>query len=45
MLRWHFEQQGIDLSQGPKLGDVIAVQAERVKNLKEMATRLVRYFL
>ncbi|MEP7705667.1 glutamate--tRNA ligase [Paraglaciecola sp. 25GB23A] len=41
--RWHFEQQGIDLSQGPKLEDVIAVQAERVKNLKEMA-QISRYF-
>jgi glutamyl-tRNA synthetase len=41
--RWHFEQQGIDLSQGPKLEDVIVVQAERVKNLKEMA-QISRYF-
>jgi glutamyl-tRNA synthetase len=41
--RWHFEQQGIDLSQGPKLEHVINVQAERVKNLKEMA-QISRYF-
>lgn len=41
--RWHFEQQGIDLSQGPELEQVIAVQAERVKNLKEMA-QISRYF-
>ena len=40
---WHFEQQGIDVSQGPALEDVIAVQAERVKNLKELA-QISRYF-
>jgi glutamyl-tRNA synthetase len=41
--KWHFEQQGIDLTQGPALEDVIAIQAERVKNLKEMA-QISRYF-
>ena len=40
---WHFEQQGIDVSQGPALEDVIGVQAERVKNLKELA-QISRYF-
>ncbi|KXI27599.1 glutamate--tRNA ligase [Paraglaciecola hydrolytica] len=41
--KWHFAEQGIDLSQGPALEDVIAVQAERVKNLKELA-QISRYF-
>ena len=41
--KWHFEQQGVDLTQGPALEDVIAIQAERVKNLKEMA-QISRYF-
>lgn len=34
---WHFEQQGIDLSQGPDLTKVINIQAERVKTLRELA--------
>lgn len=41
--KWHFEQQGIDISQGPALEDVIAIQAERVKDLKELA-HISRYF-
>ncbi|WP_340680389.1 glutamate--tRNA ligase [Paraglaciecola sp.] len=41
--KWHFEQQGIDFTQGPALEDVITVQAERVKNLKELA-QISRYF-
>lgn len=36
-LRWHFADQGIDATTGPALEDVVAVQAERVKTLKEMA--------
>jgi glutamyl-tRNA synthetase len=38
-LAWHFEEQGIDTQNGPSLADVVSVQAERVKTLKEMATR------
>lgn len=41
--KWHFEQQGIDITHGPALEDIIAIQAERVKNLKEMA-QISRYF-
>lgn len=41
--KWHFDQLGIDLSQGPALTDVIAIQAERVKTLKEMA-EISQYF-
>ena len=35
--KWHFSQQGIDITQGPALEDVITVQADRVKTLKELA--------
>ncbi len=35
--RWHFDQQGIDISGGPELSKVIEVQAERVATLKELA--------
>jgi glutamyl-tRNA synthetase len=36
--KWHFDQQGIDCSNGPSLESVIAIQAERVTTLKELAT-------
>ncbi len=42
-LRWHFEQQGIELGDGPSLEQVIGLQADRVKTLKEMAA-ISRYF-
>lgn len=41
--KWHFEQQGIDVSSGPALTEIIAIQAERVKTLKELA-EISRYF-
>mgnify|MGYP000194551209 FL=1 len=41
--KWHFAQQNIDTTQGPALEDVIKVQADRVKTLKEMA-QISRYF-
>lgn len=34
---WHFEQLNIDTSDGPALEEVIAIQADRVKTLKELA--------
>jgi glutamyl-tRNA synthetase len=40
---WHFEEQGISLANGPALEDVIRVQADRVDNLKELAS-ISRYF-
>ena len=40
---WHFNEQRIDVSQGPALEDVISVQAERVDTLKELA-EISRYF-
>lgn len=42
-LRWHFEQAGIDLSSGPDLSEVVALQAERCKTLVEMCS-LSTYF-
>ncbi|WP_417655930.1 glutamate--tRNA ligase [Pseudidiomarina aestuarii] len=42
-LAWHFQDQGIDPSQGPALADLIAMQADRVKTLKEMVSTS-RYF-
>ncbi len=38
-----FEQQGIDVSQGPALADLVAVQAERCKTLVEMCN-ISQYF-
>ena len=38
-LAWHFADQGIDPENGPALADVVSVQAERVKTLKEMAAQ------
>ncbi|WP_414830388.1 glutamate--tRNA ligase [Alteromonas sp. H39] len=35
--KWHFEQQGVSLTSGPDLESVIAIQADRVKTLKELA--------
>jgi glutamyl-tRNA synthetase len=36
-LAWHFAQMGIDVASGPALAEIVAIQAERVKTLKEMA--------
>lgn len=41
--RWHFLEQNIDLTNGPALERVIAVQAERVDTLKELA-QISQYF-
>ncbi|GAA0852951.1 glutamate--tRNA ligase [Aliiglaciecola litoralis] len=41
--KWHFEQQQIDISNGPSLEAVIEIQADRVKTLKELA-EISRYF-
>ena len=43
-LRWHFEDQKIDIDSGPALEEVVAVQAERVKTLKEMAEQSRLFF-
>jgi len=43
-LAWHFEEQGIDTKNGPSLADIVTVQAERVKTLKEMAAQSRIFF-
>jgi len=43
-LGWHFADQNIRLDDGPALEDVVAVQAERVKTLKEMAVQSRVFF-
>lgn len=42
-LAWHMEDQGINFDNGPALSEIVKVQADRVKTLKEMAT-ISRYF-
>ena len=42
-LQWHAEQQQLPVSHGPSLEQLIAVQGERVKTLKEMI-EVSRYF-
>ena len=41
--KWHFDQQGINLANGPSLEALLAIQGERVKTLKELA-EISRYF-
>lgn len=42
-LQWHVTEQQLDTSKGPAIEDVIRVQAERVKTLKELV-EVSRYF-
>lgn len=42
-LAWHMADQGINTDNGPALADVVKIQADRVKTLKEMAD-ISRYF-
>jgi len=42
-LAWHMADQGINTENGPALADVVKIQADRVKTLKEMA-EISRYF-
>ena len=43
-LQWHFEQEGLDPAAGPALEDLVGVQADRVKTLKEMAGQSRAFF-
>jgi glutamyl-tRNA synthetase len=43
-LAWHFADQAIKSENGPALEDVVKVQAERVKTLKEMAAQSRIFF-
>lgn len=42
-LAWHFENQNVNVAQGPSLEVIVELQAERVKTLKEMA-EISQYF-
>jgi glutamyl-tRNA synthetase len=42
-LAWHMKDQGINTDNGPALSEIVKVQADRVKTLKEMA-QISRYF-
>lgn len=42
-LAWHMADQGINVENGPALEEIVKVQADRVKTLKEMA-QISRYF-
>ncbi|OCW95356.1 glutamate--tRNA ligase [Alishewanella sp. HH-ZS] len=42
-LAWHVTEQKLDISTGPSLAQLVQVQAERVKTLKEMV-EVSRYF-
>ena len=42
-LAWHYQNQGIDTSNGPALTEIVAMLGERCKTLKEMAAAS-RYF-
>jgi glutamyl-tRNA synthetase len=42
-LAWHMNEQGINIENGPALEDIVKIQADRVKTLKEMA-QISRYF-
>lgn len=42
-LDWHWQSQGIDLTKGPRVEEIIELQRERVKTLKELVEKS-RYF-
>ena len=43
-LVWHFEQQGVDLAQGPELEGIVVAQRERCKTLVEMAAASLYFY-
>lgn len=43
-LAWHMSVQGVNIDTGPALSEVVKVQAERVKTLKEMAEISVYFY-
>ena len=43
-LLWHFEQAGLNPETGPPLVDLISVQADRVKTLREMTENSRAYY-
>ena len=43
-LAWYFEKAGIDPAKGPPLADLVGVQADRVKTLREMTDQSRIYY-
>ncbi|KTD07048.1 glutamate--tRNA ligase [Legionella jamestowniensis] len=43
-LQWHFQQRGIDVTQGPKLENLIPPQAERCKTLVEICEKSLYFY-
>lgn len=43
--KWHFDQQGIDCSNGPSVESVIEIQADRVTTLKELVSISVYFYV
>jgi len=43
-LKFHFDEQGIDITDGPALSDVVRVQAERCKTLVEMRDKSTYFY-
>jgi glutamyl-tRNA synthetase len=43
-LQWHFEKAGLDPNNGPPLADLVCVQADRVKTLREMMEQSRTYY-
>jgi glutamyl-tRNA synthetase len=43
-LAWHFAQAGVNTGNGPALTDIVAIQADRVKTLKEMADISIYFY-
>ncbi|MDZ4730713.1 MAG: glutamate--tRNA ligase [Xanthomonadales bacterium] len=43
-LRWHMDHVGLNVQSGPALADLVTVQSERVKTLKEMAAVSTVYY-
>lgn len=43
-LQWHLDNQGLDISNGPDITDVIDAHRERAKTLKELASNIRYYY-
>ncbi|MBA2649188.1 MAG: glutamate--tRNA ligase [Legionella sp.] len=43
-LQWHFEKEGIDLTTGPSLEDLVGIQAERCKTLAQMCQMSLYFY-
>jgi glutamyl-tRNA synthetase len=43
-LQYHFDEAGVDITQGPALADIVQAQAERCKTLVEMTEKSVYFY-